>query len=177
MSREQKTLLILLLCRQKNGNIYDLPGAPRAAEAIAPLTLPDESEACAFQRLVMQDGLAQMVLICDALKTGPLDSLLQRLPETHIAVRDIACANGEKGKILHALCDQITLPHTLRDGLRIRHEDGYATSVPDAYLGSVRITGEAQKSEFAQELCDFYQIRIKNITNDKQNEKQSASLP
>lgn len=173
VSKEQKTLLILLLCMQEHEKIYDLSGVPRAAEAIAPLMLPDESEACAFQHLVMQDGLAQMMLIGEALKTGPLDSLLRRLPETHIAVRDIACTNGEKGKILHALCDQITLPHTLGDGLRIRHADGYATIVPDAYLGSVRITGEAQKSEFAQELCDFYQTRIKNITN----EKQSASLP
>ena len=173
VSREQKTLLVLSLCQKKYGKIYDLAGVPRAAESIAALSLPDDSEGCAFQRLVMRDALASMLLICGALKEGPLETLLSHLPETHIVVRDIACKNGDKGRILRALCDQITLPHTMSEGIRVHHQDGFATVVPDDHLGSIRITGEARNSEFAQELCDFYQTKIKNITN----EKQSASLP
>ena len=170
---EQKTLLLLSLCFQKSGSLYDLPPVPRAAERIAPLTAPDESAACVFQQTALSDGLAAMLLICGALKKAPLKTYLEGLPETHILSRRVPCRAQDKGRILHALCDQSAWPATLGDGVRFRHPEGVAAIVPDAHLSAVRVTAESANSEFARELCDFYQTRIEKITNWK----ESVSLP
>ena len=165
LTQEQKTLLLLALLYQKNDRLYDLPNVPRAAENIAPLLLPDHGTDCAFQRAALSDGLAGLFLIADTLRNGPLETLLQGLPETHILARDIACGVRDKGRILNKLCSQTTLPRTLGEGVRIQHEKGYATIVPDAHRNLVRVTSEAVNSEFAQELCDFYAEEIQKITN------------
>ena len=165
-THEQKTLLLLSICLKRTGKLYDLPGVPRAAEALAPLSPADESESCQAQRLLMQDGLAAMFAFCQALKDGPLTALLANLPETHMQFRDFPCLTRDKGRILHTLCDQLTLPHTLGEGVRIRHDQGYATIVPDAHRGMVHVTSESRDSEFAQELCDFYLARIRAIAGE-----------
>ena len=165
LSPEENTMLLLALCEKKRGGLYDLPGVPRAAEGIAALRPRDESEACAWQRMVLRDGLAAALLLCDGLKNGPLQTLKEGLPETHILTRDVDCQISDKGRILHTLCDQTTLPHTLGEGVRIRHDRGFATIVPDAHRGLVRVTSESGDSEFARELCDFYSREIQKITN------------
>lgn len=168
LTHEQKTLLLLALFFQKTGRLYDLPGVPRAAESITPLSLPDSGTDCAAQRSLLSDGAAGLFLIADTLRNGPLETSLQNLPETHISVRDIACGVRDKGRILHSLCGRTTLPHTLGEGVRIRHENGYATIVPDAHRNLVHVTGESVNSEFAQELCDFYFDQIQKITGQKE---------
>ena len=167
LTHEQKTLLLLALLYQYSGRLYDLPGVPRAAETIAPLLLPDSEAACKTQKAILNDGLESLFLIADALRQGPLEALLRNLPETHIQTKEIACGMRDKGRILHQLCDSTDLPHTLGEGVRIRHEKGYATIVPDAFRSLVRVTSEAVSSEFAQELCDFYTERIQKITENK----------
>ena len=167
LNEEQKTMLLLALLYQNTGRLYDLPGVPRAAESIAPLLLPDGGQECAAQRAVLNDALSGLFLIADALRQGPLETQLQGLPETHILARDIACGVRDKGRILHRLCGQTELPHTLGEGLRIKHQKGYATIVPDAHRNLVRVTSESMNSEFAQELCDFYAQQIQQITEKK----------
>ncbi len=165
LSPEENTLLFLSLCEKKQRILFDLPGVPRAAEKIAALRPPDESRECVWQRMILEDGLAAALLLCDALKNGPMSTLTDGLPETYILTRDVDCAISDKGRILHTLCDQTLLPHTLGEGVRIRHDRGFATIVPDAHLGRVRVTGESGDSEFAKELCDFYFKEIRKITN------------
>lgn len=167
LNAEQKTMLLLALFCRNTGRLYDLPGVPRAAESISPLMLPDNEKECEAQRAVLGDALSGLFLIADALRQGPLETLLQGLPETHILARDIACGAKDKGRILHRLCGQTELPHTLGEGLRIKHEKGYATIVPDAHRNLVRVTSESMNSEFAQELCDFYSNQIQKITAQK----------
>lgn len=164
LTQEQKTLLVLALLFQQNGKLYDLPGVPRATERIAPLALPDHGKECIAQCAAEIDGLFSLFLIADALREGPLEALLKDLPETHILAEEIVCGARDKGRILHQLCSQTDLPHTLGEGLRVKHGAGYATIVPDAYRSLVHITSEAVSSEFAQELCDFYSNRIREIT-------------
>ena len=169
LNEEQKTMLTLALLYRNTGRLYDLPGVPRAAERIAPLLLPDTEKECAVQRGTLNDAVASLFLIADSLRQGPLEAQLHGLPETHILARDIACSMRDKGRILHKLCGQTELPHTLGEGLRIEHEKGYATIVPDAHRNLVRVTGESMNSEFAKELCDFYSEQIQKITAEKRN--------
>ncbi len=164
LTQEQKTLLVLALFYQQSGKLYDMPGVPRAAERIAPLALPDDGPQCAAQGAALNDGLFSLFLIADALRDGPLETLLKDLPETHLLSKEIPCSARDKGRILKQLCSQTDLPHTLGEGLRVKHNTGYATIVPDAHRNLVHITSEAVSSEFAQELCDFYSDRIQKMT-------------
>lgn len=173
-AREQITLLLLSLCFKRQGLLFDLPGVPRAAARIAPLRQADESAACLAQQALMRDGVMQALWLCDALKTGRLSDLIAALPETHIVERDFACAPRDKGRILHTLCDSVSLPHTLGDGMRVEHAKGVATIVPDAHRNMVRVSGEAVNAEFAQELCDFYLDRMRRIVGNDEPMKNNA---
>ena len=166
LTQEQKALWLLKCCLEKQGRLYDIQGVPRAAGKMAPLKEADESVECLRQRQWMGDGLAALFCFARALKQGPAAMHVDSLPETHILMRDIACRTKDKGRILHTLCDKTSLPHTLGEGVRIQHEKGYATIVPDAYQGLVRVTSESADGEFAQELCDFYLNQIQHITQE-----------
>ena len=172
-TREEKMMLLLYLCYRKHGKLFDLAGVPRAAEEISPLLAADNSPACRYQRLLLSDGLAALFVLCDALKQGPVENLVKDLPKTHILMRDVVCKTRDKGRILHTLCRHTLLPHTLGEGVRIQHEKGYATIVPDAHRGVVRITSESVDSEFAQELCDFYLDQIRMITKENKTVSQN----
>lgn len=174
LSAEQKILLLLRLCREKNGKIYDGKGVPRAAGRMAPLQEGDGSAAWQMQKSLTGDALAGMIALCGALREGPLSLHLSSLPETYIRSRDFPCRAQDKGRILHTLCDQVTLPHTLDEGIGITHEKGYATVVPDPYRGIVRVTGESADSEFASELCDFYLDAIRHMTGSERNDTTTS---
>lgn len=164
LSEEQTALLLLKLFFRAWGRLYRLPGTPEAAAALSPLLPADDGEACRAQRFMMRDGIAALFMICGALKEGPLAHWTADLPETHFRVREVPCQPRDKGRILRALCEETTLPHTLEDGLRVRHENGYATIAPDGYQNAVRIVSESWDSEFAGELCDFYLEKIRRMT-------------
>lgn len=160
---EQQTLLLLSLCAERNGCLYDLSGVPRAAERLMSLRKPDAGGSCRFQRQAMTDGLQALFLLCGALKNGTPRDLLSALPQTHIMTREIACARWEKGRVLHDVCDRSELPRSLGEGVRIRHDRGCATIVPDAHTDRINIVSESADSEFARELCDFYEKEIKAL--------------
>ena len=90
------------------------------------------------------------------------------------SIREIVIGDGVEsvGDYMFWNCGNVTSV-TLGDGVRFRHPEGVAAIVPDAHLSAVRVTAESANSEFARELCDFYQTRIEKITNWK----ESASLP
>ena len=166
LSPEQQVMLLLSLYLKEEGVLYDLPGIPRAAARLASLKQADASQGCIRQGLLLTDGLASLFTLCQALKEGPLEMLLSGLPETHILKMDIPCQPRDKGRILRNLCSGVRLPHTLGEGVTIQHERGCASIVPDAYRGLVRITSESADSEFAKELCDFYQHQISRMQKE-----------
>ena len=163
LSKEETVLLLLALFYRQEGGLYDLAYLPRAAAGISPLLPKDDSERCFRLQTVLGDGLAGMLLMAEGMKREPMEALLKELPSVHTHSREIPCRAQDKGKILHALCENETRPHSLNDGLHVRHENGYADIVPDAYRGLVRVSSESGDSETAKELCDFYQKKIEAL--------------
>ncbi len=169
LSPEEKEMLVLWLFFRRENVLFDLPGTPRAAGEIAPLTLPDDSLACMRQRAFMEDGIAALLLIAEGMKDGPLPDLMRLIPRTHVNRREVPCDIRDKGRVLRTLCGQAEGGYTMGEGLRFMHRGGFATVVPDAHLPAVRVTSEAPDSEFARELCDFYVRKIQNIANGHGN--------
>lgn len=157
----QLKMLLLMRMHEKHGEIYDLPEVPRALAALFPLQEADDTEQCIRQQIWMEDGLFATAVLCDAMKEADLASLLAALPGTHMMYREVACTEGDKGRILYDLCRQAALPYTLNRGMQVRHDTGYATIVPHQTRPSVRIVGEADTMEAADELCDFYDREIR----------------
>ena len=115
----------------------------------------------------MGDGVAGLLQICDAMKEETLENMLQKLPGAHVVCREVDCRDTDKARILHALCCRAALPYTLERGMQVQHENGYASIVPHQTRPSVRITGEAETMEAANELCDFYDREIRRaLEND-----------
>ena len=165
----QLQLLRLLRMHEKQGRLYDLPDVPRVLSGLYQLCDEDEREnGCALQRIRMGDGLHAIADVCEMIKHAPLSVWLSHLPGTHVICREVACQEGDKGRILYALCQRAALPYTLSRGMQVHHESGYATIVPHQSRPSVRITGEAATMEAAGELCDFYDREIRRALETKQ---------
>jgi len=176
-SGEETGLMVLSLCHKRRGTVFDLPGVPRAAVRISPLREPDAGAACAWQRMMMEDALAGLLLICGGMKEKPLAAMMAELPETHVLTREIPCRQADKGRVVRALCRDSALPRTLGEGVRFAHPGGWATVAPDAHRASLRVTSEAGDSEFARELCDLYLEKILALTNGKKMEDSAKNTP
>lgn len=122
----------------------------------------------------MTDGLQALFLFCGALKNGTPRDLFSTLPQTHILSSEIACERREKGRVLHEGCDRNQLPRTLGEGVCIRHDRGFAAIIPDTHCDVVRVVSESANSEFARELCHFYEREITALLDA---EKSSCSAP
>ena len=168
LSSEDEKLLLLSLERRKGEMLYDLPGLPGAAQEIAPLKAPDDSPGCVRQETLLSDGAAALLYLAEALKNGPMETLIRDVPKTYVNKLDVPCGVNEKSRVLRMLRGQIELPFTLGDGIRIQHKGGFAHIVPDADRASVRIASESGDSEFARELCDFYARKIQKLANTAQ---------
>lgn len=163
VDRTQVDLLRLKLMAEQQGCMYDLPDVPRSAGRMYTWEQADESELCLCQQRRMEDGLAGLWMIGEAMKEGPLEMLLEAVPGTSIVCREVNCPEQDKSRILYALCKKAALPYTLKKGMQVQHEKGYATIVPDGIRPAVRIVSEAADMETANELCDFYDREIRRV--------------
>lgn len=167
IEKTQLQLLRLKMMKEKGDKVYDLEEVPRCAGIMFPLHPKNKSEACLQQERRMGDGVAGLLQICDAMKEETLENMLQKLPGAHVVCREVDCRDTDKARILHALCCRAALPYTLERGMQVQHENGYASIVPHQTRPSVRITGEAETMEAANELCDFYDREIRRaLEND-----------
>lgn len=166
IEKTQLDLLCLKMTQESAGAIYDLPDVPRAAAALGKWQCADDSHACRMQRRRMQDGLFRLWTVCAAMAQKPLAAWAMEMPKAHIVCRQVECTEGDKGRILYALCEKAALPYTLSRGMQVRHEKGYATIVPDQCQARVHIVSEAANIETANELCDFYDREIRKALQE-----------
>ncbi len=121
-----------------------------------------------WQMDVQFDGLAAIVAVTSLLaqRSTTLRGLLIAQPKVQRATREVACALADNGRILRALAEEAENAD-LTDGLRVEHDRGWALLLPVPAQGVLRVLGEAQDAEFAQELCDRYARRIEQIAREK----------
>ena len=112
----------------------------------------------AFQPAI--DGLMAVAKLLEFLATqdATLSAVVDRLPEYHIAKREVACPWENKGAVMRLLNEQYREQLEPQiDGLRIRLDDGnWVLILPDPDNPQFRIYAESGDDEQAGSLADSY---------------------
>ena len=77
-------------------------------------------------------------------------------------MRSVAVGEKDRSRILHELIAREDEPD-MTDGLCVRRDGGWALVKPSAERAECRIVAEAADAETADELCTFYEKRIREL--------------
>ncbi|KUO53590.1 MAG: hypothetical protein APF76_12340 [Desulfitibacter sp. BRH_c19] len=149
-----------------NGKVIRTKTAPWAVmsellrEEIAKLQKP-------YSQFFMQnDSLYAAVMLMDFIvkENISLADLINEIPDFHLEVKTANCPWEQKGRIMRALISEVTeYPVELIDGVKIRHEKGWALVLPHCEEPQYNIYTEGLSQEIAEELGVFYQDKIQRM--------------
>jgi mannose-1-phosphate guanylyltransferase/phosphomannomutase len=112
------------------------------------------------------DAIASLVKIMEYLVANDtrLSTLLQDIPNFHLHKQDVDCSWGAKGAVMRRLIEETSGGDVeLLDGVKIKHDAGWALVLPDPERPVYRVYGEGYSAEMAEELTDLYVKKIKKI--------------
>lgn len=117
------------------------------------------------------DGLAGLALILEemARKNASIDNILNRLPEFFLNYAEINCDWKSKGRVMRQLSKESDAGSELIDGIKFRHNNGWALVVPDSEKPVFHIYVEGQDMETAESLTGFYLEKVKKIIENEGN--------
>jgi mannose-1-phosphate guanylyltransferase / phosphomannomutase len=115
------------------------------------------------------DAISSLVKILEYLvtTTTALSSLVDSIPNFHMHKQDVGCSWGAKGAVMRKLIEETSGSDVeLLDGVKIKHNEGWALVLPDPEKPVYRVYGEGFSAEMAEELTDIYVNKIKKIQSD-----------
>ncbi len=180
-----KTFAALFVMRQyKNARIYASVSAPGAIDALAAkyqsTVIRTREAPAAFMAGLTggeADREAQFILHFDAVgaiirilsflyrEQKPLSAILGEIPAFSMQRREIACRGKDKGRIIRGLLERVPEADKT-DGVKIFEKNGWVLVLPDDHKPSCRIIAHADKEEYAAELTDLYDAKIREILGE-----------
>ena len=112
------------------------------------------------------DAAAGLVILLDFLCTAnmKLAELAEEIPDFHKSTKEVGCNKDSKAKIIKHLAREYADEHIeLTEGIKIWRDKGWILVVPDAVSASFKLTAEGFSEEYAEELCDNFAEKIKEI--------------
>jgi mannose-1-phosphate guanylyltransferase/phosphomannomutase len=103
--------------------------------------------------------------VLSARNTG-VRSLLQDMQGIHMSSEPVACSCKDIGKIMRSFYEHTHADKDMPEGVKISHEQGWAALLPQSESNGMRLVTQGMSEEYAQELADFYQHRIRQIRQD-----------
>jgi mannose-1-phosphate guanylyltransferase/phosphomannomutase len=96
-----------------------------------------------------------------------LSDLVESIPPFFLHTKDVDCSWGVKGVVMRRLIEETKGSDVeLLDGVKVKHEHGWALVLPDSERPVYRVYGEGYSAETAEELTDMYVKKIKNIQSE-----------
>jgi len=93
-----------------------------------------------------------------------LSQLVEMLPRTYMAQKEVECPWTAKGRVMRHLYEENKDRQLeLIDGLKIFHNDGWTLVLPDAAEPVFRIYSESTSQEEADALTEMYMGRIAQL--------------
>ena len=116
------------------------------------------------QRILQFDGVGALARIVDFLEgeNTTLSALLSEIPPFYIRQSAVPCTPGDRGRIIRLLSRMVPEADTL-DGVKIREKNGWVLILPDGNMPACRIIAEGSREEYARELTDLYDGKIREI--------------
>ncbi len=186
LSRDMYTALAALLVMEKykNARIFAAASAPPVLEEMAgaygaSVIRTKDSPAMLMQGLsggdpdteaqfiLHFDGVGAVIRILDFLhkRKTTLSALTDRIPRFFTRRHEVPCAPGDKGRIIRTLSE--AMPHADKtDGIKIAENSGWVLILPDGERPVCRIVAHADREEYAAELTDLYEGKIREILHN-----------
>lgn len=125
-----------------------------------------ESEA---QFVLYFDGAGALCRILDFLQKEKttLSALLAEIPSFYMHRRQIPCKKGDRGRVIRILSHLVPEADTT-DGVKIQEKDGWVLILPDGTAPACRIIAHADREEYAAELTDLYDAKIRELLKKKE---------
>jgi mannose-1-phosphate guanylyltransferase/phosphomannomutase len=120
--------------------------------------------------LVMTEPVCAAVLCAQMCMAEPdwMASPVLREGDVCTVTREIDCAHEKLGTLIRELAAGIDpRDRQLIEGVRVRHQDGFALVQPHASRARCRIVCRASNEEFASELAAMYEDRVRGILGQK----------
>ncbi|NLM53009.1 MAG: NTP transferase domain-containing protein [Firmicutes bacterium] len=148
------------LAERHKGKVLRTKTAPRALmEAMA-----KEKGANKYDLLVFAfDAIAALATILEFLASEEIDltELVDSIPPFYLQKTEVDCAWGAKGAVMRRLIEDTRNSNVeLLDGVKVKHEKGWALVLPDPDKPLYRIYSEGYDAETAAELTDLYRQKI-----------------
>jgi len=112
------------------------------------------------------DGAAAMVKLLEllALEGVPLSKVVGGLPPVHITHETVVTPWEQKGTVMRTLVELSKDREVdLVDGVKVRHDDGWALALPDPEEPITHIWAEAESDTAARRLAQEYARRIRQL--------------
>lgn len=128
----------------------------------------DEKDVSIFRFYPFADGVAGLALILERMARDniSLEQLLNRLPEFYLNNAEIECDWKDKGRVMRNLSKDSDENTVLIDGIKFKHNRGWALVVPDSERPVFHIYAEGQDMETAENLTGFYLDRVREIIGE-----------
>ncbi len=180
---------LLVMRKYKNARIFAAASAPTVIEELAArygaaVIRTKDSPAARMQGLaggdadleaqfiLHFDGVGAVIRILDFLhrENTTLSALIDEIPPFYVRRREVQCTHGDKGRIMRTLSEGA--PETEKtEGVKFREKHGWVLILPDGEKAACRIIAHADREEYAAELTDIYNEKIKEILENKKSEK------
>lgn len=123
------------------------------------------------QFILYSDGAGAICRILDLLcrENRALSTLVSEIPTFSMRRRQIPCAPGDRGRVIRILSHLVPDADTT-DGVKIQEKNGWVLILPDGTAPACRIIAHADREEYATELTDLYDSKIREIL--KKTDKQ-----
>ncbi len=177
-----KTFAALLVMKQyENAKIYAAVSAPGAIDTLAAkygsTVIRTREDPAAFMAGLTggeADREAQFILHFDAVgavirilsflhrEQKPLSAVLGEIPAFSMQRREISCRGKDKGRIIRGILEKAPAADQT-DGVKIYEKNGWVLILPDAKRPACRIIAHADREEYAAELTDLYDAKIREI--------------
>ncbi len=110
------------------------------------------------------DGAGAVCRLLDFLsrEKTTLSELVSEIPAFYMRRRQIPCAPGDRGRVIRILSHLVPDADTT-DGVKIREKNGWVLILPDGAAPACRIIAHADREEYASELTDLYDAKIRDI--------------
>lgn len=178
---EPERLLTLAVLLELQGGVQRLAVPPAAPAAIDLLALSHggtvlrlgrdgkEAEERYTALPALRDAAFGAALICAHLAASgeSLRGLDSRAPLFSTRRTEVPL-NGNRGDLMQALYEAEPNAQQAGEGLRLNVGEGWVYIAPLTRRASLRIVGEGFDTETAQELCDFYAKKAKELDADTQ---------